>query len=141
MINYAKYLEKRGLFKQPHYFNLLMGNIACAQADLLHAGMMIRDLPPNSYWSLAGIGDFQLMMNSVAIAAGGGVRVGLEDNIWYDSGRTGLARNIDLIKRIHRLAEDNERKIMAPKELRKLLKLEKGRGKYGRVYKDIPESS
>jgi uncharacterized protein (DUF849 family) len=141
MINYAKYLEKRGLLKPPHYFNLLMGNIACAQADLLHAGMMIRDLPPNSYWSLAGIGDFQLMMNSVAIAAGGGVRVGLEDNIWYDSGRTGLARNIDLIKRIHRLAEDNERKIMAPKELRKLLHLEKGNGKYGRIYKGLPESS
>lgn len=141
MINYAKYLEKRGLLKPPHYFNLLMGNIACAQADLLHAGMMIRDLPPNSYWSLAGIGDFQLMMNSVAIAAGGGVRVGLEDNIWYDSGRTGLARNIDLIKRIHRLAEDNERKIMAPKELRKLLHLEKGGGKYGRVYKNMPKSS
>ena len=140
MINYAKYLEKRGLLKAPHYFNLLLGNIACAQADLLHAGMMIRDLPPNSYWSLAGIGDFQLMMNSVAIAAGGGVRVGLEDNIWYDSGRTRLARNIDLIKRIHRLAGDNERKIMAPKELRKLLKLEKGNGKYGRVYKDLPES-
>ena len=140
MINYAKYLEKRGLLKPPHYFNLLMGNIACAQADLLHAGMMIRDLPPSSYWSLAGIGDFQLMMNSVAIAAGGGVRVGLEDNIWYDSGRTGLARNIDLIKRIHRLAGDNERKIMAPKELRKLLKLEKGSEKYGRVYKDLPES-
>ena len=141
MINYAKYLEKRGLLKPPHYFNLLMGNIACAQADLLHAGMMIRDLPPSSYWSLAGIGDFQLMMNSVAIAAGGGVRVGLEDNIWYDSGRTRLARNIDLVKRIHRLAGDNERKIMAPKELRKLLRLEKGNGKYVRVYKDIPESS
>lgn len=141
MINYAKYLEKRGLLEPPHYFNLLLGNIACAQADLLHAGMMIRDLPPDSYWSLAGIGDFQLMMNSVAIAAGGGVRVGLEDNIWYDSGRTRLARNIDLIKRIHRLAGDNERNIMTPKELRKLLKLEKGNGKYGRIYKDIPESS
>jgi uncharacterized protein (DUF849 family) len=141
MINYAKYLEKRGLLKPPHYFNLLLGNIACAQADLLHAGMMIRDLPPNSYWSLAGIGDFQLMMNSVAIAAGGGVRVGLEDNIWYDSGRTRLARNIDLIKRIHRLAEDNERNVMTPKELRKLLKLERGNGKYGRIYEDVPKSS
>lgn len=136
MINYAKYLEKRGLLKPPHYFNLLLGNIACAQADLLHAGMMIRDLPPDSYWSLAGIGDFQLMMNSVAIAAGGGVRLGLEDNIWYDLARTRLARNVDLIRRIHRLAEDNERKIMAPKELRKLLRLEKGNGKYGRIYKD-----
>ena len=43
---------------------------------------MIRDLPENSIWSLAGIGNNQLMMNSLSIAIGGGVRVGLEDNIW-----------------------------------------------------------
>jgi len=135
MINYAKYLERKGLLQPPHYFNLLLGNIACAQADLLHAGMMIRDLPPDSYWSLAGIGDAQLMMNSVAIAAGGGVRVGLEDNVWYDPGRTRLARNADLVRRIHRLAEDNERKVMTPRELRKLLNLEDGNGRYGRIYK------
>ena len=135
MINYARYLERKGLLPPPHYFNLLLGNIACAQADLLHAGMMIHDLPPNSYWSLAGIGDAQLMVNSVAIAAGGGVRIGLEDNIWYDSGRTRLARNADLIRRIHRLAEDNEREVMNPKELRKLLNLEPGNGRYGRIYR------
>ena len=82
MVNYAKYLERKGLLEPPHYFNLLLGNIACAQADLLHAGIMIRDLPPNSLWGLAGIGDAQLTMNSIAIAIGGGVRVGLEDNIW-----------------------------------------------------------
>ena len=68
MINYAKYLEKKELITPPHYFNLLLGNIACAQADLLHAGIMIRDLPGDSLWSLAGIGDGQLIMNSVAIA-------------------------------------------------------------------------
>jgi len=139
MINYAKYLERRGLLESPHYFNLLLGNIACAQADLLHAGVMIRDLPPNSFWSLAGIGDTQLMMNSIAIAAGGGVRVGLEDDIWYDPARTRLARNADLLRRIHRLAESNERQVMAPAELRKLLNLEDGRGRYGRVCKpDAP---
>ena len=82
MINYAKYLESRGLLEAPHYFNLIVGNIACAQADLLHIGVMIRDLPPNSLWSLGGVGDYQLMVNSIAIAAGGGVRVGLEDDIW-----------------------------------------------------------
>jgi uncharacterized protein (DUF849 family) len=59
-----------------HIILILLGNIACAQAELLHAGIMIRDLPENSLWSLAGIGDSQLMMNSVAIAIGGGVRVG-----------------------------------------------------------------
>ena len=36
MINYAKYLEQKGLLEPPHYFNLIVGNIACAQADLLH---------------------------------------------------------------------------------------------------------
>jgi uncharacterized protein (DUF849 family) len=141
MINYAKYLEKKELIEPPHYFNLLLGNIACAQADLLHLGVMVRDLPPVSYWSVAGIGDAQLMMNSIAVASGGGVRVGLEDNIWFDTNRTKLARNADLIRRIHRLAEANERDIMHPSEFRKLLNLEDGHGRYGRRYKpDARES-
>lgn len=136
MINYAKYLEKKGLIESPHYFNLLMGNIACAQADLLHMGIMIRDLPPDSYWSAAGIGDAQLMINSIAIAFGGGVRVGLEDNIWYDRERTRLVRNADLIRRIHRLAEANEREIMRPAKFRELLSMEPGGGSYGRLIKE-----
>ena len=132
MINYARYLEKRKLISPPYYFNLLLGNIACAQADLLHAGIMIRDLPLQSYWGIAGIGEYQLVMNSVAIAMGGGVRVGLEDNIYYDQKRTKLARNADLIRRIHIIAEANERPIMSSKELRKKMNLEEGNGKYGR---------
>lgn len=132
MINYAKFLEKRGLIKAPHYFNLLMGNIAGAQADLLHAGMMVKDLPDRSYWSFAGIGDSQLKMNNLSIAFGGGVRVGLEDHIWYDKHRKKLARNMDLLKRIHQLAEIHERKIMSAAQMRKNLNLAEGYGQYGR---------
>ena len=138
MINYLKYLEKKGLLQPPHYFNLLLGNIACAQADLLHAGIMIRDLPDNSFWSLAGIGNAQLMMNSLSIAAGGGVRVGLEDNIWFDTDRTILSTNADLLNRIHLLAQANEREIMSPGELRNLLNLQKGYGKYGLINSHEP---
>ena len=134
MINFAKYLIKKELITPPFYFNLLLGNIACAQADILHAGIMIRDLPENSLWSIAGMGENQLMMNSVSIAIGGGVRVGLEDNIWFDSSRSKLAGNIDLIKRIHVLAEANDRKIMTSEEFRLKMKLECGKGKYGRDY-------
>ena len=133
MINYAKYLEKKGILQAPHYCNLLLGNIACAQADLLHAGIMIRDLPENTLWSLAGIGNVQLMMNSIGIAAGGGVRVGLEDNIWYEPQRKRLATNADLLRRIHNLAEANERRVMSPAKLREKLNLQKGYGKYGRA--------
>jgi 3-keto-5-aminohexanoate cleavage enzyme len=138
MINYARYLETRGLLEPPHYFNLILGNIACAQANLLHCGVMINDLPPDSYWSLGGVGNYQLSMNSIAIAMGGGVRVGLEDNYWFDQGRTRLAANRDFIKRIHTLAEANERNIMSPLELRSLLNLQSGKDQYGRVYKTVP---
>ncbi len=131
MINFARYLEKKMVLSPPHYFNLLAGNIACAQADLLHLGVMIRDLPENSFWSLGGVGDAQLIVNSIAIAVGGGVRVGLEDNIWYDAERTKLARNSDLLHRVNRLAKANGRNIMKPAELRRLLNLQPGHGQYG----------
>jgi len=132
MINYAHYLAKKSLIAPPYYFNLLLGNIACAQADLLHAGLMIRDLPERSFWSLAGIGDSQLPMNSVAIAMGGGVRVGLEDTIYFDARRTRLARNKDLLKRVHALAAEHVRPVMTSRELRQLLHLKAGNGQYGR---------
>lgn len=48
MINYACYLAERAMIGLPHYFNLILGNIACAQADLLHVGIMISDLPADS---------------------------------------------------------------------------------------------
>lgn len=132
MINYSKYLERKGLIEAPYYFNLLLGNIACAQGDLLHTGIMVRDLPQDSLYSLAGIGNYQLQMNSLGIAIGAGVRVGLEDNIWFDTSRTTLASNLDLLDRIHTIAKANDRKIMSPQEFRVKMKLEPGNGKYGR---------
>ena len=145
MINYAKYLARKGLLKTPHYFNLILGNISCAQADMDHLGLMCRDLPPNSHWSVGGIGNAQLPTNSMAIAAGGGVRVGLEDNIWYDQERKILARNEDLLRRIHTLAEANERKVMSPRKLRECLHLQGCYGCYGRIdghtnHTEIPEA-
>jgi uncharacterized protein (DUF849 family) len=71
-------------------------------------------------------------MNSLAIAVGGGVRVGLEDNIWFDATRTKLATNIDLLKRVHIIAKANNRKVMESREFRTLMNLESGNGRYGR---------
>lgn len=133
MINYANYLVKKDLLQPPCYFNLLLGNIACAQADMLHAGVMVNDLPEGSYWSLAGIGDAQLRMNSMGIAMGGGARIGLEDNIWYDNARSRLATNADLLERVHRLIEAHDRRVMSSGRLRELLNLQSGNGDYGRI--------
>ena len=131
MVNYAKYLEDKGLIEPPHYFNIILGNAACAQTDPLHLGVMINDLPLWSLWSVGGVGEYQLTANSMAIAAGGGVRVGLEDNIWWDSERTRLVTNEALLVRIHDLADIHHREVMTPAELRKRLGLKPGNGEYG----------
>ncbi|MEM8586085.1 MAG: 3-keto-5-aminohexanoate cleavage protein [Bacteroidota bacterium] len=117
MINYAHYLIKKGVLRPPFYFNLLLGNVASTQAEIAHIGLMIRDLPDQSYWALASLGQTQLSINTLAIAFGGGVRVGVEDNIWYDSQRRKKATNLELLQRIHRLAAEFERPIMKSEEL------------------------
>ena len=134
MINFGKYLVKKDYIRPPLYYNLLFGNIACAQTNLLHTGVMLNDIPEDALVSIAGIGKGQLMMNSLAIAIDKGVRVGLEDNIWYDAERTKLATNVELIERIHVIAKANNREIMTPTEFRIKMDMEPGYGRYGRIY-------
>ena len=104
MINYAHYLISKGLLNPPHYFNIILGGVASAQADMLTAALMIRELPAGAFWSLGGIGRFQLRMNAAAITFGGGVRVGLEDNLFHDDDRRRLATNQELVERLFRIA-------------------------------------
>ncbi len=123
MINYLNYLIKKLNIETPIYINLILGNIAGAQFNLLHLATLINELPKNALFSIGGIGNSQFTSNQCAISLGYGVRIGLEDNIWYDDNRTVLASNIDLIKRIHRLIDVNEHTMMSSLELRVLLNL------------------
>jgi uncharacterized protein (DUF849 family) len=123
MLNYARYLIKKGLIKPPYYFNLILGNIACAQANMLSLGLMVNELPENSLWSAGGIGNSQLTMNAMSIIAGGGVRIGLEDNVYYNAERTELATNAKLIKRILSIADALEYTPYSHKEAREALGL------------------
>ena len=132
MANYFRYLVEKGWLHPPHYANLLLGNIAGAQMDLAHAGLLIRDLPPGTIWSLGGLGRAQLQANTVALAMGGGVRVGLEDNIYEDSARTRIASNYSLLQRVHALAALLGMSCMTPQRLRQHLRLAPGNGNYGR---------
>ena len=125
MINYGKYLMKKGLLESPGYFNLLLGNIATAQATEPTLDLMLESLPEGATWALAGIGDCQLQVHRWAIARGGHVRVGLEDNIYFDEDRTTLASNRMQVQRIVDLAEEYGREISTPNETRSTLGLER----------------
>ena len=125
MINYAKYLAHKGFITPPFYFNLILGNIACAQADAMSLGMMIDRLPDGSIWSAGGVGDAQLKVNVLGLVSGGGVRVGLEDNIWQSPAREVLATNTMLLSRINELAARLGITPATPVEVRNALGLSK----------------
>ena len=121
MINYAHYLIGKKLIQPPFYFNLILGNIACAQANLMSLGLMVKELPEGAVWSAGGVGDAQLRTNAMSLVDGGGVRVGLEDNIWYDDERTRLATNRALVERTLEIARALGRTPYTRQEARALL--------------------
>jgi uncharacterized protein (DUF849 family) len=124
MINAANMLIGKGLLGEPpYYFNLLLGSRYSVPATARHLSNMIEDLPGRSVWSAAGIGLFQLPMNTLAIAMGGHCRVGLEDNIYYGFDRSELATNLGLVDRVARLAETFGRSLATPARARELLGL------------------
>ncbi len=115
MLHYGHYLVRKNLLQPPYYVNIIAGNVAGIQASLSELGIMQSQLPAGAYWAFGGIGDQQLRANTLALASGGGVRIGLEDNLYWDGNRKKLATNAGLLKRIHELAEVFERPIMSPK--------------------------
>ena len=121
MVNYVHVLQRKGLLPGPVVTNMFFGNVAGMQATLAEMGLALDRLPPGTIWSGAGLGDFGLPVQAHSIAAGGGVRVGLEDGIWFDRGRTRLATNPMLVERVHELLALHGRTMMTPAELRSRL--------------------
>lgn len=121
MVNYAHYLIKQGLLKPPYYFNLLLGNIAGAQTDLMSLGLMVDKLPEGAIWAVAGIGDSQLNANVMGLSAGGGVRIGIEDNFYACSERKALISNKEQITRILKISSTMGLKPYSQFEARHLL--------------------
>jgi len=120
MINYGKYLIKKRIIERPIYWNFLFGNIAGFQASFNHIGTALAEIPEDHFIGLTGLAEYQLPINAAAIAMGYGIRVGIEDNIWWDVERTQKCSNIDLIKRVHALLEINQKEFYKPKDFGQL---------------------
>jgi len=121
MINHAAYLLRKGVLKAPLYFNLFFGIPGTMPGRMVDVVHQVSSLPQGSIWGASGGGRFQLPINTAAIIMGGHVRVGLEDNLYYDNAKTVLATNEMLVKRVVRLAEELGRPIAGPEEARELL--------------------
>jgi len=123
MIHLARRLTEKGVLQEPLYVNILLGNLGTCQASALDLGYMINALPPGAVWSAAGIGRYQLPMNAAALALGGHVRVGLEDNLYYDWAQRAPATNRQFVERLARIGAELGRRPATPAEARAILQL------------------
>ena len=120
MINYGKYLIRKKVIHPPFYWNFIFGNISGFQASLSHIGTAVNELTGNEHFiAFGGIGQSQLTANAIAIANGFDVRVGLEDNIWFDREKSEKATNLSLLERVHTLMRLHERKLFTSSEFGK----------------------
>ncbi len=117
----ARRLEREGLLTFPQHVDLVLGVPGGLDASVQNLCDLVDDLPAGCTWSVAGIGRMQLPMAVAAMAMGGHVRVGLEDNIWYSKGR--LARNEELVARVVRIAHELGREVATPAQARQILGL------------------
>jgi 3-keto-5-aminohexanoate cleavage enzyme len=117
----AKRLAAEGLFSFPQHVDFVLGVPGGLDASAEHLVECVRALPKGCTWSVAAIGRMQLPMATAAIAMGGHVRVGLEDNIWYTKGR--LARNEELVARVTQIAAELGRPVATPDAARQILRL------------------
>ena len=120
MVGNVIQLVKDGLMKTPCHFQLVMGIQGGMEATVKNVGFLVDMLPEGSTWSITGIGRAHVPMMLAGLAAGAnGIRVGLEDNIWYSHGVP--ATNESLTKRAAELVLLSDRKIATAEEARAIL--------------------
>jgi 3-keto-5-aminohexanoate cleavage enzyme len=124
MAEHAVRLIERGVLRPNGYCNILLGSEGTLGASAFNLSIMVNALPPQTIWAAGGIGKYQFDVNCLAVAMGGHVRVGLEDNLWLDRKRNILATNAGLVERIVNVARAMGREISSPGEARTILGLD-----------------
>jgi 3-keto-5-aminohexanoate cleavage enzyme len=112
-----------GVLTPPYQFSLIMGVLGGIPGTTRHLVNQVDSLPAGSHWQVIGIGLDQWALAAAAIAIGGNVRVGLEDNFYLEEGRMAKS-NGDLVEKAARLCRDLGREVATAAQARKQLGLE-----------------
>lgn len=122
-IRFAKQMIKEGLINEPPMFQICLGIPWGAEQTVDSMKVMKDELPTNASWASFGIGRMQMPMAAAAVAMGGNVRVGLEDNLYLEKGV--LASNDQLVTRVIEIIQRMGSRVLSPQETRDKLKLKK----------------
>ena len=134
MINNIKHLIDAGVLQTPVYMQFVLGILGGIPATPGNLVLLVETATKligegNFAWSCCAAGKAQLPLMCVAMALGGNVRVGLEDNLYMGPGR--LAKHSgEPVAALVRIARELSLDIASADEARELLGL-KGKSKVG----------
>jgi len=120
----AEPLLQMGALRRPLQYSFVLGVLGGAPPAAETLAAMARAIDFRDTWEVIGIGRAQWKLVGAALALGGNVRVGLEDNFYLDASGTQMARgNGPLVEKAVRMARDIGREPMSPAEARVALSL------------------
>jgi 3-keto-5-aminohexanoate cleavage enzyme len=122
MLATADTLFAKGLLSPPLHFDFVLGVPGAAAATAENLTHFARAIPAGCTWTAAGIGRRQTATTTMAIAMGGHVRVGFEDNIYYRKGELADS-NARFVERVVRIAREVGREPATVEQARKILSL------------------
>jgi uncharacterized protein (DUF849 family) len=116
--NIRPFLESGGL-EHPIHFSLITGVLGGMPASVENLAHQVRGLPADATWQVIGVSRDQWPLVAAALAMGGNVRVGLEDNFYLPDGE--MATNAELVSKAAELARGVGRRPATPDEAREIL--------------------
>ena len=125
MVNNAAFMINAGALKRPVYIQFVLGILGGLPARVENLVLLYnqaRLLLGEFEWSVAAAGRFQFPIGVAALAMGGNVRVGLEDNVYLNKGQ--LARsNGEQVEKMVRIIRELSLEPATPDEARQILHL------------------
>ncbi len=108
--------------EEPLHFQFVLGTPWGSPATPKSFLHLYEHLPEDATWSIIGIGKGHLPMAMMGLILGGHIRVGMEDNIYYERGVLAKS-NAEFVERIVRIAKEYGRETATPREAREILGL------------------
>jgi 3-keto-5-aminohexanoate cleavage enzyme len=120
--NALKLVRKFGPAGPLMHWDFVLGVPGSMTGEPRNLVFLVDRIPEGSTWTCTGIGRWHMPVAMTALALGGNVRLGFEDNIFLHKGV--LAReNAALVGRIARIAQEWDRTCATPEEARQILRL------------------
>jgi uncharacterized protein (DUF849 family) len=124
MVYNSLYYLKKGVLKGPLHYQFVLGAAGGTAATVENLVYLKGLIPKDSTWSALGIGQGHLPIMYAAIALGGHIRVGMEDNVYYDKNKLAKS-NAELVARAARVIREANKEVATPEDARKILGLYK----------------